>query len=97
MKSIKIDKIDIIIKDKVPKESVDIDNINMDIINIYKGYILKPLLFIFNISIEVIFPGSIKLALIKPIYKNKDNNLISNYRSISILPQIFEIIIYNRL
>ena len=35
MKSIIIYKIDIIIKDKVLTKSVDIDNINMNIINIY--------------------------------------------------------------
>ena len=41
-----------------------------------------------------------KDTIIKPIYKNNNIQLITNYRPISLLPQIskiFEKIIYNRL
>ena len=41
-----------------------------------------------------------KIAIIKPLYKTNDKQQISNYRPISLLPQIskiFEKIIFNRL
>ena len=49
-------------------------------------YILEPLKKIFNLSIQTnTFPDNIKIAIIKPLYKTNDKQLISNYRPISLL------------
>ena len=60
-----------------------------------------PLNHLFNVCIDKsIYPDKMKDAIIKPIYKNNNNKLITNYRPISLLPQIskiFQKIIYNRL
>ena len=55
----------------------------MNMINISKRYILKQILFIFNISlIEGIFLVVLN-NVIKSIYKNEDNDLFAKYMPIS--------------
>ena len=60
-----------------------------------------PLNNLFNLCIDKsIYPNNMKDAIIKPIYKNNNNKLITNYRPIYLLPQIskiFEKIIYKIL
>ena len=47
----------------------------------------KPLLYIFNKSLETgIFPDNLKVALVTPIHKKEATNLFTNYRPISVLP-----------
>ena len=64
-------------------------------------YYVQPLTFLINESIaQGKFPNELKLAKVLPIYKNEDEQMIQNYRPISILPffsKIFEkiISIYN--
>ena len=46
------------------------------------------------------FPESLKLAKVIPVFKADDPTLFSNYRPISILPafsKLFEKVMYNRL
>ena len=46
-----------------------------------------------------IFPDSLKIAKVKPIFKKNDTHTINNYRPISLLPsvsKIFEKIIYHQ-
>ena len=63
--------------------------------------ILKPLKHIFNNSLQKgVFPDSMKIARVIPIFKTGDAQTFSNYRPVSILPQfskILEKIFHNRL
>ena len=73
--------------------------------NIYKliaKEIAKPLANIVNLSFATgIFPNSLKIAKITPIYKNKGSKLShENYRPISLLSnihKIFEKLMYKRV
>ena len=60
-----------------------------------------PLTYIINLSItQGDFPEELKLAKVLPIYKSDDEQLIQNYRPISVLPfysKIFENVIYNNI
>ena len=49
---------------------------------------------------EYIFPDSLKIAKVTPVYKSGDNSSLSNYRPISVLPcfsKMLERIMYRRL
>ena len=62
--------------------------------------ILTPINHLFNVFDKCIYPVNMKNAIIKPIYRNNNIQLITNYRPISLLPQIskiFEKSIYIRL
>ena len=63
---------------------------------------LKNILFhVFKISIQQgIFPDSLKIAKVTPIFKSGDKDNVSNYRPISILPifsKVLERIMFNRV
>ena len=83
------------------KRSSGYDEIPLDIVHLTAPQIAFPLSLIINCSISSgIFPNSLKIAKICPIFKNGDNRSLSNYRPISVLPsfsKIFEKAIYNRL
>ena len=61
----------------------------------------SPLSYIYNLSFSTgIFPDSLNLAKILPIFKNDDPFQFNDYRPISILPcfsNVFEKIVYSRL
>ena len=82
-------------------KSTGYDDINYNAVKPIFEYILKPLKYIFNLSISTgIFPDGLKIARITPIYKSEDATNMSNYRPISVLPcfsKILEKIMYNRL
>ena len=47
-----------------------------------------------------IFPNSLKIAKVTPIFKKENNKLITNYRPISVLPvisKIFETVIHEQI
>jgi hypothetical protein len=70
-----------------PKTSEGHDCISTKIIKNTITQIVTPLLHIFNLSItNGVVPAKMKIAKVIPIFKNGDNQLISNYRPISILP-----------
>ena len=76
----------------------DIDNKLLKLSNT----IISPFLSsIFNSCIQQgEFPNSLKIAVVVPIFKKGDSNLLTNYRPISIFSQIskiFEKLIYNRI
>ena len=83
------DEIIKVTKDIKSKRSLDINNHDMTLIKDIIQYILEPLKKIFNLSIQTnTFPDNMKIAIIKPLYKTNDKQQISNYRPISLLPQI---------
>ncbi|PNF20445.1 hypothetical protein B7P43_G08125 [Cryptotermes secundus] len=77
------------------------DEIPIKILKSCKHFITSPLTYIINRSLVTgIFPDRLKFSEIKPIYKNGDKNLISNYRPISLLTsfsKIFERVLFARL
>ena len=62
------------------------------------GSYIDPLIFLINQSIaQGVFPAELKIARVIPLYKGENNQLIHNYRPISVLSffsKIFEKIIY---
>ena len=85
------------LKDK----SGGVDNINARTLKTMSDTISIPLAHIFNLCLEQsIWPEVLKAAEIVPIHKDKDKQIVSNYRPISLisnLAKIFEKVIYNRI
>jgi len=81
--------------------SAGYDKILMLMIKQCMGYIIKPLVHIFNVSFQSgIFPDQMKRARIKPLFKKEDKQNMQNYRPISVLSvfsKILEKLMYNRL
>ena len=75
------------------------DNISMKIIHQSFQNIAQHLVTIINISLSTgVFPESLKIAKVIPVFKADDPTLFSNYRPISILPafsKLFEKVMYN--
>ena len=82
------------------KSSLDLCNIDMNIIKIVFNFILDPLTYIFNLIIcDSTIPDNMKISVITPLLKKGKLDDINNYRPISLLSQfskILEKIIYNR-
>ena len=82
-------------------KSFGIDKIHPLLLKTAALQIYRPLTFIFNLSInQGIFPDSMKLAKVVPIFKQGSRFTCSNYRPISVLSSIskvFEKCIYNQL
>ena len=69
------------------KNSVGFDDISSKIMKQTLTPISHPLLHIFNRSMQTgIFPTSMKIAKVVPIFKNGNNQHFDNYRPISVLP-----------
>lgn len=83
------------------KMSAGHDEIPSSIVKFCGFELSIPLCYIINNSFKYgIFPEQLKLALVKPIYKKGDPEVLDNYRPISLLPsfsKIFEIAMANRL
>jgi len=84
------------------KNSSGHDNISSKLLKLMAPIIHSILCLIINQSINTgIFPDSLKLAIVKPLFKNKDSeNFFGNYRPISLLTtisKIFERVIFNQL
>ena len=77
------------------------DEINFNVVRNCFGLLLKPLMFIFNLSLQKgSFPDELKVAKVTPVFKADDVNELGNYRPISVLScfsKILERIMYNRL
>lgn len=83
------------------KKSSGYDEISVNILKDCAKEISSPLSYIINNSfLHGIFPGNLKLAVVKPIYKKGDPALPESYRPISLLPtfsKIFEKAMCTRL
>ena len=77
------------------------DGLDVNIITSVYELIKKPLLKIFNESINLgTFPENMKIAKVTPIFKSGKKELLTNYRPISVLScfsKILERIMYNRV
>ena len=83
------------------KNSCGYDGLSTKLIKEIGPELLKPLTLIINQCFNTgIFPDNLKLAKVIPLFKNKDKDIISNYRPISLLPalsNIFEKLIHNQI
>ena len=87
-----IEVLDIVYSFKA-KYSCGFDNISMYVIKNVIGSIVKPLVYICNLSLQTgVFPNDMKVAKIIPIHKADDNNIFCNYRPISLLSQFSKIL-----
>jgi hypothetical protein len=75
------------------KRSTGIDGLGIDIIKRMRGYILKVLVHIFNLSMEDgIFPSILKKSIVIPLHKGGDLQNMGNYRPISLLSVLSKIL-----
>ena len=83
------------------KHSCGNDDISNSLLKQIADPLLYPLSIIFNKSLqEGIFPDSMKIAKVIPLYKSLDNSSMTNYRPISLLPvisKVLERIVYKRV
>ena len=84
-----------------PKTSFGHDEIPTKIIKETIVHILEPLTHILNRSLDTgIIPSELKIAKVIPIYKASNNNLLKNYRPISLLPafsKLFEKVMFIKI
>ena len=77
------------------------DGISSRLLKASKTVVCKPLTLIINQTLtNGIFPDTLKIAKIIPLFKKGDKTLLENYRPISILPaisKIFERIMFNQI
>ena len=83
------------------KESAGYDGLSTKMIKIIVPAIIKPLTLIINQSLVTgIFPDSLKIAKVVPLYKKEDKLIMDNYRPVSLLSsisKIFEKIVHKQL
>ena len=83
------------------KSSSGVDDIPVTILKSSIFHIAKPLAAIINCSLSTgVFPDTLKIARVTPIFKDGEKELFQNYRPISVLPsfsKIFERVVFNRL
>ena len=82
-------------------KSTGYDDISFNVVKKCFGVLHKPLLHIFNYSLQTgIFSDKLKIARVTPLFKGGENYESGNCRPISVLPcfsKILEKIMYNRL
>ena len=100
--SVDMGEINVIIDSLENNKATGPHSIPTEILKLVKFNLCYPLKEIINISFATgIYPDSLKVAKVIPIFKNKgDQLLVSNYRPISLLSninKIFEKLVYSRL
>ena len=75
------------------KHSTDSDGLSMHILKKVFSSVCKPFTEICNKSLlNGVFPESMKVAKVIPLYKSGDNDVFTNYRPVSLLPQFSKIL-----
>lgn len=75
------------------KTSTDSDGIDMKIIKMTIDCIIKPFLYIVNLSFKTgVFPDKMKMAKVIPFFKTGDKHNFNNYRPISLLSQFSKVL-----
>ena len=75
------------------KSSSGNDNISSKLLKSIKGEIAYPLSVAINSSLSSgVVPNCMKIAKVIPLYKAKDQQIISNYRPISLLPVLSKVL-----
>ena len=70
-----------------------IDNINANIFKLTYTAITDQLVHLVNICLQNgVFPESMKVAIVKPVFKGGNKKIFTNYRPISILPYISKLV-----
>ena len=89
-----------IMKQKSNKDT-GYDDISINVVKFVADSLSNPLCEIFNNSLKSgIFPNSLKIAKVIPIFKSGDKETVCNYRPVSVLStfsKLLERIFYNRL
>ena len=84
-----------------PGTAAGCDKVTMWSVKESANFISEPLTHMVNLFIESgIVPDQMKIARVIRLFKSGDNNLFTNYRSVSVLPifpKLFERVVYNRL
>ena len=84
-----------------PKTSSGQDEISTKLTKLVINNIISPLTYLINKSLESgIVPQKLKIAKVIPIFKASENNLLKNYRPISLLPafsKIYQKIMFNKI
>ena len=95
------DEIITVIKRFKNKTSSGYDGISMQTVKYISDIIAGPLAYIANLSFQTgTFPDNMKIAKIIPLFKSGDEQIYTNYRPVSLLPQfskILEKLFNNRL
>lgn len=74
------------------KKSNDYTDMNMSLIKQIIDVIVEPFTYICNLSFTTgKFPERMKIAKVVPLFKKGNKNDVSNYRPISLLPQLSKI------
>ena len=84
-----------VIENLKKKTRTGINGISNQLLKSAKNVLVKPITTIINQMIVTgIFPGNLKISKVIPLYKAKDQTLLSNYRPIALLPSISKIFEY---
>ena len=98
---LKFDKFEEAFKSLKRNKTAAFDDFSSNIIIDAYDSLKNTLFHVFKVSIEQgIFPDSLKIAKVTPIFKSGDKDNVSNYRPVSILhvfSKVLERIMYNRV
>ena len=101
MQPLTVDELSDIVKSFNVNKAPGHDNISMKIIHQSLQNIVQPLVFISDLLLSTgVFPESLKIAKVIPVFKADDPTLFSYYRPMSILrafSKLFEKVMFNRL
>jgi len=75
------------------KNSLDYHNMNLKIIKSVMNLIISPLTKLFNFSIrDSVFPKTLKVAKVVPVFKKGSTDELTNYCPISIIPTLSKLL-----